>query len=176
MGDIILLVIWLGLPAIMLLLALTVGNWITARHEADLARRQPAVAHIRTTDLRVLMDAVPGARPPMLLTSEVTMGIDHFRGFLGKLKNIFGGEVRSYQAALDRARREVVMRLLEQAHALGYNALANLRIDFADISGNATRVKKASAVSILASATAHYASTTADMHMESPVAAAAAGG
>ncbi len=167
--------IWLIIPVTLLLVAMLAGRVIATRHEADLARRQATVAHIRATDIRVMLDPVPGEHPPMLVTSEVCLGIDHFRGFLGKLKNIFGGEVRSYAMTLDRARREVIMRLLEEVHRRGYNALANLRIEFADISGNATAAQKATSVSILASATAHYAATTTTSPVQAPVTAPLAG-
>lgn len=165
-------ILYAGLPALGLLGAFLAGNWIARRHEADLAQRSLAVAGIRTTDMKRLMDPISGPQPPQLVVSEVTLGIDHFRGFLGKLKNIFGGEVRSYQETLDRARREVITRLLEEAHAQGFNAIANLRINFVDISGNATMAQKASAVSIIASGTAHYASTEARETMNQPMAAA----
>lgn len=165
-------ILYAGVPALGLLGAFFAGNWITGRHEADLAQRADAVAEIRMTDMKRMMDPVSGPQPPALIVSEVTLGIDHFRGFLGKLKNIFGGEVRSYQATLDRARREVIMRLLEQAVAQGYNAVANLRIDFVDISGNATLAQKASAVSILASGTAHYSKTGAQVPVSQPMVAA----
>lgn len=71
------------------------------------------------------------------------------------MKNIFGGEVKSYQATLDRARREAILRIMEEAHANGFQAVANLRIAFVDISGNATMAKKASMVTIQASATGY---------------------
>lgn len=162
-------IVFLVIPAAVLLAAWIIGNLITAHHEESLKRRQEDVAHIRVTNMKTLIDSVAGDRPPALITGEVTMGIDHFRGFLGKLKNIFGGEVRSYQTTLDRARREVVMRLIEEAHKLGYDAVANMRIDFADISGNATRSQKASSVSILGSATAYHAATSALVEVNQPV-------
>lgn len=168
----ILFILYAVIPALGLLGAFFAGNWITGRHEADLAQRSQTVAGIRITDMKRMLDPTHGPQPPTLVVSEVTLGIDHFRGFLGKLKNIFGGEVRSYQATLDRARREVITRLLEQAHAEGFNAIANLRIDFVDISGNATLAQKASAVSIIASGTAHYAETSAQQRVNQPMAAA----
>lgn len=167
--TLIFLLFYILLPAAFLLAAMFAGNYIASRHEADLRRRSATVAHIRATDTRMMLDAKAGANPAAIVTSEVTLGIDHFRGFLGKLKNIFGGEVRSYQTTLDRARREAVTRILEQAHAKGFNAVANLRVDFADIGGNATMAQKAAMVSILAVGTAYHAET----HASAPLATAA---
>jgi uncharacterized protein YbjQ (UPF0145 family) len=146
----------IGSSLLLLGVAWLVGAWGAARHEADLARRELAVAHIRVHDLGGLEDAVPGPKPPVMVTGEVTLGVDHFRGLLGQWKSLFGGQVRSYQMVLDRARREVVMRLVEQAHSMGYNAVGNVRIEFADISGSALVRRKAADVSVLASATAYY--------------------
>ncbi len=172
MEGLIIFILYAGIPALGLLGAFLAGNWIASRHDDDLTQRARAVADIRMTDMKLLIDPVNGPQPPSLMVSEVTLGIDHFRGFLGNLKNIFGGEVRSYQTTLERARREVIMRLLEQAHAQGFNAVANLRINFVDISGNATKARKASSVSIIASATAHYAATGARAQVSRPIPAA----
>jgi uncharacterized protein YbjQ (UPF0145 family) len=147
--------IYLILPLTLLAGAWAAGSWIARAHEKNMAQRQQQVAHIRTTDTRQWLEPDPTQPVCGLVTSEVTLGIDHFRGFLGRLKNIFGGEVRSYQSTLDRARREALLRLSEQAHAMGCNAIANVRVGFADISGNANMTKKASMVSILASGTAY---------------------
>ncbi len=145
-----------GLPVFMLAFAWAMGVWVTRRHEADLAQRELAVAHILIHNSGRLQDATTGPHPPMMITSEVTLGVDHFRGFLGQWKSLFGGQVRSYQMVLDRARREVVMRMLEQANEMGYTALANLRIDFADISGSALTRRKAADISVLATGTAYF--------------------
>ena len=169
MPEIAFVVFIYAFPILLLLLAWGAGNAIARRHEKDMARRAPSVEHVRVTDMRKILDLTPGKTPCGLVTSEVTFGIDHFRGFLGSLKNIFGGEVRSYQATLDRARREALLRLKEHTLALNCNAIANVRIDFADISGNSTVAKKASMVSIMASGTAYTAHTDATEPLATPL-------
>jgi uncharacterized protein YbjQ (UPF0145 family) len=155
MADLIILVIYFGGPLLMLALAFFAGNWIAKRHEAQMALRREALGAMEISDISTYLRPDPSAPCPQMLNAEVTLGIDHFRGFMGRLKNIFGGEVRSYQATLDRARREAILRVMEQAHAEGMNAVANLRVDFVDISGNATMARKASMVTIQASATGY---------------------
>ncbi len=141
-------------PLLILAVAFFSGNVIASRHEKRLSERQQTVAHIRTTDLNRFFKPDHSIQAN-LCTAEVTLGIDHFRGFLGSLKNIFGGQIRSYQKTLDRARREALMQVIEQAHMTGYNAVANLRLEFVDISGKANMVKRASMVTIIAYGTAY---------------------
>lgn len=141
-------------PLLFLAVAFFAGNFIGSRHEKRLAERQKTVSHIRTTDLNRFNNP-DHAILANLFTAEVTLGIDHFRGFLGSLKNIFGGEVRSYQKTLDRARREALMQVVEQAHQAGYNAVANIRLEFVDISGKANMVRRASMVTIIAYGTGY---------------------
>ena len=155
MADLIFLIIYFGGPLLLLGLAFFAGNAIAKRHEKDMAQRRKAVAHMDVSDIAVFRNPALSAPAPMLLNSEVTLGIDHFRGFLGNLKNIFGGEVKSYQTTLDRARNEAILRLQEQALANGCNSVANLRVAFVDISGNTTMKKKASMVTIQASGTGY---------------------
>ena len=145
-------------PLLFLGVAFFIGNFIAKRHDQPLKQRAEQVSHVYCSDLNQFASVNFQARHAMLICADVTLGIDHFRGFLGKLKNIFGGEVKSYQKTLDRARREAMMQLLEQTHAAVHNAIANLRMEFVDISGNANMAQKASMVTILAYGTA-YTST-----------------
>ncbi|MFV2069095.1 MAG: YbjQ family protein [Pirellulales bacterium] len=83
------------------------------------------------------------------------------RDIAASFKNLVGGELKSYESMLDRARREATLRILEQAREAGYNALCNLRLETADVGGNTSptnnRGGKAAMATILASATAYHA-------------------
>ncbi|MDA3874193.1 MAG: heavy metal-binding domain-containing protein [Kiritimatiellae bacterium] len=155
MADLLIALLYFGGPLFLLVIAFFAGNSIARKHTKRMEERQQVVAHIRSTDLKSYIRPQSGGPDPALLCAEVTLGIDHFRGFLGKLKNIFGGEVKSYQKTLDRARREAMLQVIEQAHSAGMNAVANLRVEFVDISGNANMAKKASMVTILAYGTGY---------------------
>ena len=45
------------------------------------------------------------------------------RDIAAGLKNLFGGEIRSYHSLMVRARRETLRKMLEQAQLRGYNAI-----------------------------------------------------
>jgi uncharacterized protein YbjQ (UPF0145 family) len=76
--------------------------------------------------------------------------------FFASLRRFFGGELGSYRSLMERARREAILRLIERARVLGYNALANVRIEGADVGGNATR-RGLPMVGVIAHATAYHA-------------------
>ena len=101
--------------------------------------------------------AVPGQEPPRMFVGEAVIATDYLKSFLAKFRNLFGGEIKSYQSLLDRARRESLLRILEQARADGYNAICNVRFATADIGGNSA-MRRVATVAILASATAYHAS------------------
>jgi len=66
-----------------------------------------------------------------LVCGNVVVSIDYFKQFLGNLRNIFGGEVSSYESVLDRARRESILRMKEKAH--NADIIINMRIETSTI-------------------------------------------
>ena len=64
-----------------------------------------------------------------LVASNVVIGCDYFRAFLASLRNIFGGNVSTYEAVLDRGRREALLRIREQAVKLGADIVVNVKVD-----------------------------------------------
>ncbi len=87
-----------------------------------------------------------------LLSWNVVISIDFFKKFIASFINFFGWRLFVYESLLDRARREAILRIKEEAHKKWYNCLANLKIETSSIS----KWKKWSigSVEILAYATA----------------------
>ena len=56
------------------------------------------------------------------------------------LKNLVGGELRSYTAMLTEARQEALDRMSEQAEALGADAVINVRFTTSQITGGAAEL------------------------------------
>ena len=94
--------------------------------------------------------------PPAIVVGETVIATDYLKSFLARLRNIFGGEIRSYRTLLERARREALLRIVEEARGMGYNAVCNVRFETADVGGNST-MRKVAMVAILASGTAYHA-------------------
>ncbi len=53
---------------------------------------------------------------------SVVIATDYFKVFAAGLRNLFGGEMKTYRTLMGRARREAIVRMLEQAQELGGDA------------------------------------------------------
>ena len=62
-----------------------------------------------------------------MVTGEVVIAGDYFKSFVASLKNIIGGRLTTYEAIMDRARREAILRMKEKA--IGANIIINTRIE-----------------------------------------------
>ena len=132
------LVIFL-VPVVILVVFLVVGHMTEAKHLKSLALREPQVADLTVTTLK---------RP---CGGEAVIASDGFKSWLFGLKNLVGGESKTFVRLFDRARREATLRMLESAKAQGYNAVCNVRFGGTDIGGNTSAGgKKANQMAIVA--------------------------
>lgn len=135
----------------LLLVGLLWGARRRARHRELLALRERELGHVQVSSSKHYR-AAPG-RDPRLVNVELVWGMDRFQAFIASLVNLFGGEMETATEVLSRARREALVRLKAQAHAAGYDGLANLRLETADI-GNDPQQRDLK-VALLGSATAY---------------------
>lgn len=84
--------------------------------------------------------------PPQLLrhsaqmvSGNVVISVDYFKVILAGLRNLVGGRISAYESLIDRARREAVLRLQQEAQALNAEAVVNLRFETSRISGDLRR-------------------------------------
>lgn len=62
------------------------------------------------------------------------------KDILAGLKNIVGGELKSYTELLNEARDEAIRRMVQQASAAGANAVLNVRFSTSNIAAGAAEV------------------------------------
>ncbi|MEW6999036.1 YbjQ family protein [Colwelliaceae bacterium BS250] len=62
------------------------------------------------------------------------------RDLMAGLKNIFGGELVGYTELLTEAREEAVARMVQQAQAIGANAVLNVRFSTSSITAGAAEL------------------------------------
>lgn len=128
---------------VLVVLGFAVGSLRERAHFRSLARRERELADIRVVNLRTVTDpeTVTGAT---LLTGDVVIATDYFKGFAASLRKIIGGEVRSYETLLERARREALLRVLAEARQHGAGEVWNVRYQTSNIRSGARRSPAAS--------------------------------
>jgi len=104
------------------------GRWIEIRHFLSIEKREAACNHQPV--LNVEEDIyVSGAHHTELVSASVAIGADYFRSFLCDLLSMFGRILFNMENLTDRARREAILRMKEQAPKASY--FTGLRLDVA---------------------------------------------
>jgi len=122
--------IGLGISALLLVIGAVFGIRAQKSHIANLEAREAALSHIIVTNLKVLPIS---EHPPQLVTGSVVIAFDYFRRFIATIVMLVGGRITMYEDMLDRARREALVRLLEQADAKGAREVHNIRFEFSRV-------------------------------------------
>lgn len=100
--------------------------------------------HSRETAYRKLL-VMPEKFPPIdyarhdsrMVSGNVVISVDYFKTVAAGLRSVFGGRVSAYESLLDRARREAILRMQEEARRYGADAVYNLKFETARIGQNA---------------------------------------
>lgn len=132
--------LWLQiLPvAVLLVLGFCVGTWRERRHFESLAQREREFTDIGVVNLKTVAQPETVASAA-LVTGDAVIATDYFKSFAASLRNIVGGEVRSYETLMQRARREALLRMLQRARELGATEVWNLRYETSNIRSSGRR-------------------------------------
>ena len=115
-----------------IVLGFFIGRTLEARHYRSIYEReelfieQPVVIGIKS------FDGVGDVADSQLVMGNVVIATDYFKRFLAGLINLFGGRVAPYESLLDRARREALLRMQEQASDM--DVIVNIRIETSSLS------------------------------------------
>lgn len=74
-----------------------------------------------------------------LVSGSVVIANDYFKTFVAGLRNLFGGKISTYESLLDRARREALLRMKEEANQLGAELIFNVKYETSNISGQTSK-------------------------------------
>ncbi|GMR21021.1 MAG: heavy metal-binding domain-containing protein [Gammaproteobacteria bacterium] len=136
---------------ILLALGYVFGQIAEKRHYKSIIKRERILRK-----LPVIAAKFPPAYriPPnsFLVMGSVVISVDYFKRFIASLRNIIGGRVTSYELLIDRARREAILRMKEQAQQLGGTMVFNVKLETASISKG--RKQTIGSVEVLAYGTA----------------------
>jgi uncharacterized protein YbjQ (UPF0145 family) len=124
----------LGIFALLLGLGFFFGRRAEAKHYKRIFAREDQLRHIV-----VSTDRLPPAQfityQSVLVSGNVVISVDYFKRVSAALRSLVGGHIRSYETLLDRARREALLRMQEQARSAGAEAIINTKFETSRISG-----------------------------------------
>ena len=89
------------------------------------------------------LEVIPGRRirEHLGVVQGSTVRAKHVgRDFLAGLKNVVGGELKAYTELMQEARLQATDRMVEQAQAIGANAILNVRYTTASITAGAAEI------------------------------------
>ena len=89
-----------------------------------------------------------------LVTGSIVVSLDYFKRVIAGLRGIVGGRVKTYEPLLDRARREAVLRMIEDARAQGFDGIFNVRLETSRLANSRGDGEGTAGVEMLAFGTA----------------------
>jgi uncharacterized protein YbjQ (UPF0145 family) len=129
-----------------------VGQHKEKKHYESIKNREAELINLVTTNKKRPLMSTDSNVTVKLVTGSVCISIDYFKRIVAALRAIVGGNIRSYETLLDRARREAILRLKESC--TDASEIYNLRIETSSIYKGSG--KQIGSVEVLAFATAIY--------------------
>ncbi|WP_072681124.1 YbjQ family protein [Arcobacter sp. LA11] len=118
---------------VLIILGFIFGSIAERRHFTSIKKREEEYLFLPIhTFKRATIENINEVK---LVSGNVVVSIDYFKQFFAALVNFFGGNIQTYETLLDRARREAILRMKEQA--LDSKEIANVKVETSSISKNA---------------------------------------
>jgi uncharacterized protein YbjQ (UPF0145 family) len=127
------------------------GQHLEKRHYRSIREREASLRHIPAIATKHLPQNFLPCTTKMVC-GNVVISIDFFKKFVSGLRRIVGGRVSSYESLIDRARREAVLRMKEEAAKKGAQYVFNVKMETSSISKG--RRNSVGSVEVLAYGTA----------------------
>lgn len=108
-----------------------VGQFLERRHYRSIEERELALINLPTTNSKRPIGKIEDPSRVELVEGACVISVDYFKRFVAALRKLFGGNVRSYETLVDRARREAILRMKEQCQDA--HQVINLRIETSSI-------------------------------------------
>lgn len=119
------------------LLLFAVGWFFGRRHERahlnSLEVAEKVLGHIIVSSERFYQPQLLEHSQGDLVIGSVVIAQDYFKMIVAGFMNLLGLNLTTYETLLERARREAVVRMKQQAQALGCNQVYGLRLEVTSI-------------------------------------------
>lgn len=130
--------IQLGIFLLLLLLGYLFGRRAEKKHYKSIFQREDELRHIVVINERFPPPDMLKLNTDMVCGS-VVISVDYFKTVAAGLRGLVGGRISVYESLLDRARREAILRMQQQANTLGARMIVNMKFETSRVSGNAGR-------------------------------------
>lgn len=135
---------------VLLLLGYVFGQRAEKRHFRSIIEREKQLRDILVFSERRIPDE--DKLDGKLVCGSVVISVDYFKRFVAGLRSLIGGRVSAYESLLERARREAILRMKEEARRSGAICVWNTRLETSSIYKGAQQ--SIGAVEVLAYGTA----------------------
>jgi len=127
------------------------GQYFERKHYRSIIRREKETLNCPLLTMKTIPNDLKSCNA-RLVTGNVVISVDYFKRFLAGLRALAGGRIKSYETLIDRARREAILRMKEQAIDRGAVVVTNVRIETSSISKG--RKRAIGSIEVLAYGTA----------------------
>lgn len=131
------LIINQGLPLLLITVGYFAGRALELRHYASIRARERELQSIVALNTRYVPEGVE-VTGATVVSGSVVVSSDYFKTFVAGFRNLVGGRFRGYETLLERARREALLRLKEQAKAGGSRLIIGVRFQTTRVAGSQT--------------------------------------
>jgi uncharacterized protein YbjQ (UPF0145 family) len=140
------------IPLVFLGIGYTFGTINESRHYSSIRKREKLFSTLPAVTVKTVEGSNREIKKAILVQGNAVISIDYFKRFIARLRNIFGGNVRSYESLVDRARREATLRMKKTAG--NADIIINIRIETSPIGQSANQQYAVGSVEAIAYGTA----------------------
>jgi len=121
-----------GVPAVLIVVAYFTGSLIEQRHFRRIIKKENELRDILAFAIRRVPKDFALLEPKLVCGSAV-ISVDYFKKFAAGLRGIIGGRIGTYESLFERARREAIVRMKDEARRHGGNIVLNVKLETARI-------------------------------------------
>ncbi|MEF9994831.1 MAG: heavy metal-binding domain-containing protein [Acinetobacter sp.] len=105
------------------------GRFIEQKHLRELDEKERLLSHIYIDTNKFQTSNYQG----QLISSNVVISHDYFKYIIAQIQNFFGGRLTTYESVVERARREAIVRLKQEAEKVGAKQIMGLRLSTTEL-------------------------------------------
>ena len=118
---------------LLLSLGFFIGSRLERQHIESLRCREAQTRHLKMFNVGRRQKLAPAES--RLVVGSVVISSDYFKTFMGGLMQLIGGRIGVFESLLDRARREALLRMKEEALGWGATQVVNVRLESTELGG-----------------------------------------